>query len=138
MTAEAIASIAAAVVALTQLLKWGGIPDKAGPLAVLVLAAMGVALWGYSTEPMWSRNLIFTYFSAWIVVATSSAGVFGFTRAASSAVVAAKAPPAGGAGSDRTVDDPLISTVQETSPPRAGSRAPRMPHVDIPPRGSRG
>jgi hypothetical protein len=102
MDAEAIIAVSAAVVTLTQLLKWSGIPDKAGPLAVLILAILGVAMWGYSTEPAWERNLLFTYFSGWIAVATSAAGVFGFTRAASSAVTSGKSPPAGGAGSDRT------------------------------------
>lgn len=102
MTPEAIITVSAAVVALVQLLKWGGIPDKAGPLAVLVLSALGVAIWAYATLPVWDRALTFALFAGWIAVATSAAGVFGFTRAASSAVTSAKAPPSGGAGGSPT------------------------------------
>jgi hypothetical protein len=89
MNAEALATIAAAVVALTQLAKWGGLPDHTGPLAVLGFSALGVILWGYSTEPAFARAELFTYFSGWIVVATSAAGVFGFTRAGAAAVISA-------------------------------------------------
>lgn len=129
MNAESIASIAAAVVALTQLLKWGGIPDKLGPLAVMILAALGVGLWGYSTEPAYGRSLVFTYFAAWIMVATSAAGIFGFTRAAGSAVIAAKAPPPGGAGSERTVD---ASDRQRISTAQAPvSDVTRGPHGEL-------
>lgn len=102
MTGEAIVTVSAAVVAVTQLLKWSkAVPDKWGPLAVLALAALGVGLWGYSTST-YQRSDTFTYFAGWIAVATSAAGVFGFSRAASSAVTAAKAPPASGAGSEPT------------------------------------
>lgn len=110
MTAEAIATIAAAVVALTQLAKWGGIPDKSGPVAVLLLSALGVAFWGYSTEPTWDRNILFTYFSAWIVVATSAAGVYGFTRAAGAAVTSAKPEPP-----DHVTREMLITLAAEIS-----------------------
>ena len=72
--------------------------------AVLVLALAGVAFWGYS-KGTFERTIAFEYFAAWIGVATSAAGVFGFTRATSSAVTAHRSPPAGGAGSDRTAKD---------------------------------
>lgn len=102
MDGQAIISVSAAVVALTQLLKWGGIPDKVGPLVVLLLAAVGVAVWVYS-QGIYDRKVLFDLFAGWIAVATSAAGVFGFTRAAASAVASAKPPPAGGAGSSPTV-----------------------------------
>lgn len=102
MDGSAIIAISAAVVALTQLCKWSGIPDKWGPAAVLVLALLGVAFWGYS-KGTFIRTNAFDYFTAWIAVATSSAGVFGFTRAAATAVVSATPPPAGGAGMSSTV-----------------------------------
>src|SRR5688572_26152014 len=105
MDAEAVISVSAAVVALTQLLKWGGIPDKVGPLAVLALAAIGVVFWGYA-EGTYERTKAFEYFAGWIAVATSAAGVFGFTRAGTSAVTAAKAPPFSGAGSSPTIKEP--------------------------------
>lgn len=104
MDGQAILTVSAAVVALTQLLKWGGIPDKIGPLAVLGLAATGVVFWGYA-EGSFERTKSFEYFAGWIAVATSAAGVFGFTRASTSAVTAATAPPSGGAGGSPTVKD---------------------------------
>lgn len=104
MNSEAIAVITAATVALTQLLKWAGLPDKAGPLAVLALSAAGVLLWAFSQIEMpWGRGIVWPLFNGWILVALSAAGTFGFTRAAASAVISAKPPPAGGAGSSPTV-----------------------------------
>ncbi len=101
MDAQAIISVSAAVVALVQLVKWAGLPDKAGPLVVLVFAVIGVALWAYS-ENNFTRETSFDYFAGWIAVALGSAGTFGFTRAAASAVISAKPPPAGGAGDNPT------------------------------------
>jgi O-antigen/teichoic acid export membrane protein len=102
MDGQAILTVSAAVVALTQIVKWGGIPDKWGPIAVILLSALGVAFWGYS-EGTFERTKAFAYFAGGIAVATSAAGVFGFTRAATSAVVSAMPPPGGGAGSSPTV-----------------------------------
>lgn len=104
MHGEAILTVSAAVVALTQLAKWGGVPDKYGPLLVLVLAAVGVTFWGYA-EGTFERTVAFQYFAGWIGVATSAAGVFGFTRATTSAVTSAMPPPGGGAGSSPTLKD---------------------------------
>jgi len=101
MDGQAIVAVSAAVVALTQLVKWAGLPDKAGPLAVLALSAFGVAFWGYSVGTF-ERTQAFAYFAGWIAVSMGAAGTFGFTRAATSAVTAAKSPPGGGAGSSRT------------------------------------
>ncbi len=102
LTGQAIITISAAVVALTQLVKWLGISDKLGALAVLALSAVGVGLWVFS-QNAYSQAAIFDIFAGWIAVATSAAGVFGFTRAASSAVISAKPPPSGGAGTSPTV-----------------------------------
>jgi hypothetical protein len=102
MNAEAILSVSAAVVALTQLIKWAGLPDKWGPMAVLGLALVGVVIWAFSTTPAYDRELIFPFFSGWISVALNAAGVFGFTRAAVSAVARVTPPPTDGAGSSRT------------------------------------
>lgn len=97
MDAQAVITVAAAVTALTQLLKWSNvIPDRYGVFAVLGLALLGVLLWAYS-QPTWDRAATFAYFAGWVAVATSSAGVFGFTRAASEAVTRTKTPPAGAA-----------------------------------------
>ena len=71
--------------ALTQLLKWASwFPNNLSPLVVLISSAMGVALWVFSTpgEVLFYREHSFAYFSAWIIVATSAAGVFGFASSA--------------------------------------------------------
>lgn len=102
MNAEAIVAVSAAVVALVQLIKWAGLPDKVGPLAVLALAALGVVFWGWSTASI-TRASSFGYFAGWIAVSTSAAGVFGFTRASGDAVSKMTSPPPGGAGSSATI-----------------------------------
>lgn len=105
MTAENIALVSAAVVALTQLIKWMGLPDRRGPLVVLGLAALGVALWAASFESAFERRAIWPYFAAWIVVATSAAGVYGFTRSMPEAVTVTRRPPGaahGGAAQEPT------------------------------------
>src|SRR6185369_7756436 len=80
MSGQAILTVSGSVVALTQILKWGKIvTDQRGPLAVLVLALFGVAFWGWSTGDI-SRASSFGYFAGWVAVATSAAGVYGFTR----------------------------------------------------------
>lgn len=101
MNGEAIVVVSGSVVALTQLVKWAGLKDGYGPLAVLALSLIGVAFWGWSVGDF-SRASSFQYFAGWIAVSTSAAGVFGFTRAAASAVTRATPPP-GGAGSSPTI-----------------------------------
>ena len=46
MTGEAIATVSISVVSLTQLVKWGGLNDKLGPIAVMLLSLLGVVFWG--------------------------------------------------------------------------------------------
>lgn len=102
MDAGAIVTVSAAVVALVQLVKFAGLPDQRGPLAVLALAAFGVAFWGWSLGTF-ERTQAFGYFTGWIAVATSAAGVFGFTRSGPASLTATKAPPGSpGAGADIT------------------------------------
>lgn len=102
MDAQAIVAVSAAVTGLTQVFKWQGLPDHLGPVAVLILSLLGVAAWGYSQEALPGRVELFGYFAAWITVALTSAGVFGFTRAGAAAVTRAKEPPMDGAGSSPT------------------------------------
>lgn len=104
MNGESIMTISAAVVAVVQLVKWAGLKDSLGPIAVLLFAVAGTALWGWSVGDF-SRATTFSYFAGWAAVATSAAGVFGFTRAASSGVASLKPPPSSGAGSSPTVKD---------------------------------
>jgi hypothetical protein len=80
MQAASILTVSAVVVALTQLVRWAGVPDRWGPVVVVVLAGLGVWLWagaGGNGAPPGP----FDYVAAWVSVATSAAGVFGFTRA---------------------------------------------------------
>lgn len=101
LTAENIAVVAAAVLALTQLLKWGRlVTDERGPLAVLALSLVGVLLFQVSQAPdgsVFGRGDIWPIFSAWIVVSLTAAGAFGFTRASADAVTATRSPPPGAA-----------------------------------------
>ena len=85
MNAEAIVAVSAAVVALTQLVKWSGVDDKHGAWAVLILSLLGTVFWGWSNEAM-TRRTAFEFFAGWITVATSAAGIFGFTRSIPEAV----------------------------------------------------
>lgn len=80
MNGEAIISVSAAVVALVSLIKWAGVSERFGPVAVLLLAAVGCGIWGFSSGDV-TKGTFFSYFAAWIAVATSAAGVYGFTRA---------------------------------------------------------
>jgi hypothetical protein len=101
MDAQAVVSVSAAVLAITQFSKWSGIPDRYGPLAVLLLSAVGVVLWGWSVGDF-ERAKAFDYFAGWVAVATSAAGVWGFSRASGEALTKLSAPP-GGAGSSPTI-----------------------------------
>lgn len=104
MNAQDIVLISGAVVILTQFVKWQGMRDSLGPLVVLLLAAIGVGVWGWSKGNL-DRTVAFDFFAGWLSVALNAAGIFGFTRAASSAVTKATAPPQSGAGSSPTVKD---------------------------------
>lgn len=90
MSAEQIITVSAVVVTLVQLSKWARLPDAWGPLAVLgfSLVGVGVSVFGGDQWPP-ERTDTWPIFAGWIAVATSAAGVFGFTRAAASAVASA-------------------------------------------------
>lgn len=102
MSGQAILTVSASIVALTQLLKWSkAVSDQRGPLAVLVLALIGVAFWGWTTGDI-GRATAFGYFAGWISVATSAAGIYGFTRSGPDAITATTNPPAGAGASPTT------------------------------------
>jgi hypothetical protein len=101
LDANAATAIGATVTVVTQLIKWAGLPDRLGPIVVLLLSALGVAVYAYSLGDF-QRAEAFTYLTAWANVALVAAGIFGFTRAAPSAVTALRTPPAG-AGQNPTV-----------------------------------
>ena len=103
MKAEDIVIVAGAVTILTQMVKWGGLPDSRGPLIVLALSFLGVMMWAISNESVFDRHLIWPYFAGWVSVSAAAAGVFGFTRALPSAVTSTKSPPAGPAGAGQNI-----------------------------------
>jgi len=105
MEGQAIITVSATVVALTQLAKWSGIPDRLGPFAVLLLSLMGVTFWAW-TQGDFARPTAFAYFAGWIAVATSAAGVYGFTRASREAVMGTSVPPSGAGASPTVKDEP--------------------------------
>lgn len=112
MNAESVVAISAGVVAATQLVKWAGLPDKVGPLVVILLSGVGVGIWLFS-QNVWppARTDTWNIASGWISVTLSAAGTFGFTRAAVSAVTRAMPPPAEGAGSSATA--PTVDEVAD-------------------------
>jgi hypothetical protein len=80
MSAEAIITVSAAVVALVQVIKWALGRDGWGPAIVLLVSLLGVAVWAVSQgEAAWASA--WSYFAGWVAVTTSAAGVYGFTRA---------------------------------------------------------
>jgi len=101
MSGQAILTVSTSVVIMTQLAKWSGLPDQRGPIAVLILSLLGVGFWGYSTGDF-TRASSFGYFAGFVAVASSAAGVFGFTRSGADAVTSTKNPPAG-AGASPTI-----------------------------------
>jgi len=101
MQANDIVAVSAAVVTLTQLIKWGGLHDRYGPVAVLALSLLGTMFWGWS-HMAFSRATAFEFFVGFLAITTSAAGFFGFTRASSEAITRVTAPPAGAAGGNAT------------------------------------
>lgn len=99
MTTTEAALVSGAVVALTQLMKWTrAIPDRYGPISVLVWSALGVAVWAFSAEAF-RRADAFELFSGWITVSLAAAGIYGFTRAGAESLTRPTPPPSG-AGAD--------------------------------------
>lgn len=93
MSAQDAVTVSAAVMILVQFVKWQGLPDRRGPLAVLVISLLGVALWAY-TKGNFTRETTFDYFMGWLSVSLSAAGIFGFSRASGSALSRMKEPEA--------------------------------------------
>lgn len=80
MTPEQIALIAIPVVALTQMVKRSGyLPDRSGPVVVLLLSVIAVLLFGWS-EGNLSRVNAFSIFTGLVMVMVSAAGVYGLSR----------------------------------------------------------
>lgn len=94
MDAQAVVAIAAAVVALTQLIKQMGVAAQRGPLVVLGVSLLGVGVWVWS-HGVYSRASAFDILAAFIATATSAAGIWGFARSGPAALTSLKDPPPG-------------------------------------------
>lgn len=95
MDSTATLAVSTAVITIVQLLKWKNtVPDRWAPIAVIVFAVFGVAVWGWS-EGTFERTKAFEYFAAVANVSVAAAGVFGFVRASQSTVMSMQAPPTG-------------------------------------------
>lgn len=117
MTPEATLAISVFVTALTQILKWSGVPDKYGPIAVLFLSFGTVGLWGWD-QNMVAQGNVFNLASAAVLTAVGSAGIFGFTRASAGAVTSLAKPPAGGGAEVTTVTPTENAGERKTYPVR--------------------
>lgn len=126
MDAQAIGSISAAVVTLTQLVKWMRlVSDQRGPLAVLGWSAIAEVLWIVS-HPPFLATMLFDYFVTWLVVSAAAAGIYGFTRSGPSALTATTDPPPG-AGAEPTIQvkdlkDIIREALKRDLEPQAGDR----------------
>mgnify|MGYP001582531417 FL=1 len=95
MTGEDILTVTAAVVPLTQILKGAGLPTKFAAGAVITLSLFGVLFWGWSGNVL-SREMSWSLFAGWTLIATSAAGVFGFIREGAATVTAMRKASNGG------------------------------------------
>lgn len=99
LDAKALALISAAVVAFVEMVKFGGVPQRYGVLAVVLCSLLGVGIWAYSYDALARENL-FDLFAGVAVVMTTSAGVYGFIRAATPSQVTNTRRPPSAAGEE--------------------------------------
>lgn len=110
MDAGAAIAVGGLVAALAQVLKWAGLRDTLGPLALIVLSASSVSLWVYS-KGAYDRTLLFDYVVAATNVMLTSAGIFGFTRSLPAAVTeGSRNSPIPGAGQSPTTKPADVQT----------------------------
>lgn len=92
MNSGAIVAVTASVVTLVQLAKWSGIPTRYAPLIVAITSMIGQGLWIWSNGEF-ERMAAFEYFTGWLAVMTSAAGVFGFVREIPATVTSTRKRP---------------------------------------------
>jgi hypothetical protein len=86
--------VAAAVVPLAEVVKYSKrVPDTWAVPVVMILSALGVALWAYSTPGALVRTNAFDLFTGWVTVVVAAAGVYGFIRETRSGVMDAERKP---------------------------------------------
>lgn len=89
MDSQDIVLISGAVAGLTRLLVMLGVPHRYRAAVVIITTTIGIALWAYTQPELASQTNVFGYFTCWIAVATSAAGVYELTGKTSSEVVSA-------------------------------------------------
>ncbi|MGV3515464.1 hypothetical protein [Luteitalea sp.] len=94
MNAADVLMVAAVVVPLAEVVKYSKrVPDGWGVPVVMVLSALGVGLWGWSTPDVLSRANAWPLFAGWVGVVTTAAGVYGFIREKRDGVMDAERKP---------------------------------------------
>ena len=89
MDTNDIATVSVAVTGLMQIVKGFGLPKAWYRLSVLVISAIALVCWGLSKGSLTSANA-YNYFSAWIVVSTSSMGIYAVSKKIEGAVTTKK------------------------------------------------
>lgn len=94
MDAADVLQIAAVVVPLAEVVKFSRrVPESSGVPVVMLLSALGVALWAVSQDSAFSRSDAFGLFAGWVTVVISAAGVYGFIRETRAGVMDAERQP---------------------------------------------
>lgn len=92
-TADAL-MVAAVVVPLTEVVKYSRrVSDRYAVHVVMLLSAIGVLLWAWSTPGALVRGNAWQLFAGWVSVVVSAAGVYGFIRETRAGVMDAERKP---------------------------------------------
>lgn len=81
MNASDALMVAAVVVPLTEVVKYSQrVPDRWAVPVVMILSALGVWLWAWSSMTTIPRQEAWPLFAGWVNVVVTAAGVYGFIR----------------------------------------------------------
>lgn len=75
METEIAIVISGVVSGVVRLIKAFGVSRMAGLMASVLMSAVAVVLYAYSQVPVYDRSMVWPYFSAFIMVATSAVGI---------------------------------------------------------------
>jgi hypothetical protein len=124
LTAAEIGGIVAVVVGFTELIKLSKfVPDKYGLGIAAILSALGILAYAASKpELVFARTMLWPFVSAYLIVITSAAGVYGVVRESRGGDVT-NASRTGFDGQRAGMDD----TTGSNSAQREQSRSPKLP-----------
>jgi hypothetical protein len=124
LTAAEIGGIVAVVVGFTELIKLSKfVPDKFGLGIAAILSALGILAYAASKpELVFARTMLWPFVSAYLIVITSAAGVYGVVRESRGGDVT-NASRTGFDGQRAGLDD----TTGSNSAQREQSRNPKLP-----------